>query len=480
MTSAATLKQPAAMTRTVAKALANRIARESQPRNPHLHVVDGAQDYLLVVNGSRLYTMQPEMAAEARALLGGGPGGNANDEEVASWLRKVGLALPPVVDDEPLAPMRPHALSLAVAQKCNLGCTYCYAQQGAFGGVAKDMPLETALAAIDLLMKEVEPGGKVNLSFLGGEPMQNRKVIRAATEYAAREAAARDARLGLAITTNGTLLNESDAEFFEEHGFAVTVSMDGPPAVHDKLRPYKSGRGSFDRIVERIAPLLARQRAMQVSARVTVTPFNLDLVQTLDMLVGMGFHSVGFSPLLRAPSGTGELDKDGLSEMLEAMIACGLSFEQHVLRGDRYPFLNMINAMRELHRGTHRPYPCGAGAGYFGVSAEGNLSACHRFVDDEQGQFGNLTTGVDKQKQTFWLTERHVHQQKPCSTCWARYLCGGGCHHEVLARGRPACDFIRGWLHYTIQAHGRLSGLAPDWFAGRQPDLHTAGDTLPS
>ena len=32
-----------------------------------------------------------------------------------------------------------HALSLAVAERCNLGCTYCYAQQGDFGGSAKAM-----------------------------------------------------------------------------------------------------------------------------------------------------------------------------------------------------------------------------------------------------------------------------------------------------------------------------------------------------
>jgi len=470
MTSTVRSKQPATLTGAAAKALAGRIARRiwvtSQPRNQHLHVVDGVQEYLLVVNGSRLYALQPDMAAEARLLLG-----SKDDSEVAAWLHKAGLDHPQEIDDEPLAPMRPHALSLAVAQKCNLGCTYCYAQQGAFGGQAKEMPLETACAAVDLLMKEVKPGENVTLSFLGGEPMQNRKVIRATTEYAVREAAAREARLGLSITTNGTLLTESDAEFFEEHGFAVTVSMDGQPAVHDRLRPYKNGRGSFDHIVERIAPLLGRQGAMQVSARVTVTPFNLDLVQTLDMLIGMRFHSVGFSPLLRSSSGTGELDKKGLEAMLEAMIACGLSFEQHVLRGARYPFLNMINALRELHRGTHRPYPCGAGAGYFGVSAEGDLSACHRFVGDTQGQFGNIATGVDKQQQTLWLAERHVHRQSPCSTCWARYLCGGGCHHEVLERGRPACDFIRGWLHYTIQAHGRLASLAPDWFTGHRPAL---------
>ena len=96
--------------------------------------------------------------------------------------------------------------------------------------------------------------------------------------------------------------------------------------------------------------------------------------------------------------------------------------------------------------------------GYFGVSADGELAACHRFVGDPGGQFGDLTRGVDGARQAIWLTERHVDRQAPCTSCWARYLCGGGCHHEVLARGRGACDYIRGWLHYTIEAYGRLFG----------------------
>ncbi len=61
--------------------------------------------------------------------------------------------------------------------------------------------------------------------------------------------------------------------------------------------------------------------------------------------------------------------------------------------GQRYPFANMVNAMREIHRGTHRPYPCGAGAGYFGVSADGDLAACHRFVGDADGAMGSLARG---------------------------------------------------------------------------------------
>jgi uncharacterized protein len=72
--------------------------------------------------------------------------------------------------------------------------------------------------------------------------------------------------------------------------------------------------------------------------------------------------------------------------------------------------------------------------------------------------------GVDRARQARWLDERHVHRQAPCSECWARYLCGGGCHHEAIGRGRPACDYIRGWLHYCLTAYLRLSRQRPDWF----------------
>ena len=118
-------------------------------------------------------------------------------------------------------------------------------------------------------------------------------MLRETTEYAARLAQECHVQMGFSITSNGTLMTPEDGEFFERHGFAVTISLDGVADVHDQLRPFKSGAGSFARILDNIRPLLALQRRMQVSARVTVTPRNLALPHTLDTLLALGFHSWG-------------------------------------------------------------------------------------------------------------------------------------------------------------------------------------------
>jgi uncharacterized protein len=439
--------------------------RAGAPGSPLVHLIPSSakedrENTVLVVDGTRLFQVESELFSRVGALAGQ-PNGNAALERL---MEDLGLSGTPAGCDE--VPVSPpvRSLSLAVAQKCNLGCSYCYASQGDFGGPAKNMASEIALRAVDLLFSEAAPGERVNLAFLGGEPLINRPVLRQATEYARRIADSRGVHLTFSITTNGTLLTPGDAEFFEAHAFAVTVSLDGPREEHNALRPFRSGAGSFDRIVSNLRPLLRLQRRMQVSARVTVTPRNLGLRKTLDEFIGLGFHSVGFSPLLSAVDGLNEMNGDQFGRMLDQMVDCGEEFERRLLAGERYPFANLVTALREIHKGTHRPYPCGAGAGYFGVSADGDLAACHRFVGDPAGAMGNLAEGIVRNLQASWLSERHVHRQEPCRTCWARYLCGGGCHHEVIQRGRPACDYIRGWLHYSLEAYTRLLARKPEWF----------------
>jgi uncharacterized protein len=433
----------------------------TRPAVRHYHLFDaGPGPHVLVTEGSRVYALPDSVYAELAKAA------DAHDDAMAeALLARYGLFAPASTDTPPTSvPMR--SMSLAIAQTCNLGCSYCYAEQGDFGGTPKVMDAEVALRAVDRLVGNAEPGATVQLAFLGGEPLANRAALRATTEHAARLAAARGVSIGFAVTTNGTLLRPDDGEFFDRHGFAVTVSLDGVGAVHDRLRRARSGRPTYDRIMARVVPLLAARRAkMQVSVRVTVTPMNLRLLDTLEAFLELGFDSVGFSPMLSSPTSVGEMQEADLDVMLDEMLACARRFEQRVLEGEEYPFLNLVTALREIHRGTHRPYPCGAGAGYFGASADGDLFACHRFVGDAKRRMGDVERGIDPDRQRRWLGERHVDRQEPCGDCWARYLCGGGCHHEVLKRGRPACDYVRGWLDGCLRVYARVSEHRPDYLA---------------
>jgi uncharacterized protein len=432
----------------------------TKPHNPNFHLFESSGSHILIPDGSRIYKISRSLSRDLKS--------EEDPTRIDHLLKKYGLQSLGLIDDTPVTNPPLTAISLAIAQKCNLGCSYCYAQEGGFGGSEKNMPLEKAMAAVDLLFRENYSANKMNIAFLGGEPLVNRSALQQTTQYAHEKALTSGKEIHFSITTNGTLLTKEDALFFEEYGFAVSVSLDGIGESHDQLRPFKGGKGSYQRIIQNVEPFLSMQKRMQVSARVTVTPNNLNLRETLDELIRLGFHSVGFSPMLSSPTGKGEMNSASLETMLENMIDCGREYERKLVAGERYPFSNMSTAFQEIHKGTHRPYACGAGAGYLGVSATGELAACHRFVENPKGYFGNLENGLDRDIQRTWLTDRHVHRQEPCKSCWARYLCGGGCHHEVIHKGRPACDYIRGWLHYILQSYTRILEQRPDYFYPEQ------------
>jgi uncharacterized protein len=431
-----------------------------RPAEVDFHLFDSGNGlHVLVVDGSQIYAIDEELAAPVRIAAASGSQG-LQALLATHGIRRQGLIGNGLIESAPV-----RALSLAIAERCNLGCLYCYAQGGNFGGPDRTMAWDVAKSSLGRLFADSRRGERVNLAFLGGEPLVNRKLLRRTTALAARFARRRHVPIGFSITTNGTLLTREDGEFFERYGFAVTVSLDGVGDAHDDLRPTKGGAGTYAQIITNVRPLLAMQRRMQVSARVTVTPKNLALRQTLDQFVDLGFHSVGFSPMLRSPTGQGQMETADLASLLEQMMDCGQEFERRTAAGERYSFANLLTALQQIHRGTHRPYPCGAGAGYFGVSATGGLFACHRFVGDPAGAMGDVEGGVEPDAQRRWLAERAVDRQEPCRSCWARYLCGGGCHYEVMHRGRPACDYIRGWLDYALGAYARLSARCPGFIA---------------
>lgn len=408
--------------------------------------------HVLLVDGSRIYDVDEE--SYAQAAVGTVPTG----------LRDA--AKTQYVDETPYRPGGLRALSLNVAQGCNMSCSYCYADEGRFGAHARLMSVDMARRAAERFLNQVPPGQDAVLGYMGGEPFLNARVLHEVTRFAAGLAARRNISLRFSVTTNGTLLRDEDIALLGDFPFSVAVSLDGGRTTNDAQRRLRNGHSAYDRTVEGIRKLTsATRRPRHVSLRATVTPRSGELPGMLQDMLALEVDEAGFAPVLVSPDPKGAFDAADFDRFLAGMIACGEQAVQALSDRQRYPFSNFETALGEIHRGSHRPYPCGAAAGYASVSAEGGLFGCHRAIDDPAFAIGSIQDGADREAQRAFLERRHVLRQQPCRTCWARFLCGGGCHQEVLARGRVGCDYIRGWLEFCLSAYADLSGRIPAYFA---------------
>jgi uncharacterized protein len=425
------------------------------PARSNLHLFQSKLGkHLFVPDGSRVYDLDETVAQKLESLFD-----SRGADEIWDLLGLEGRPTHTWLDERPSPPPPLRSISLNIAQACNMACSYCYADEGRFGGKARMMPPDIARLSVDRLITESEPGASLLVGFMGGEPLLNRNLLREIVPYATERGNATGHPVRFSITTNATLITPEDAQLFSAYPFAVQISIDGTRMTNDRQRPMRDGGGSYRHILRGLE-LLLRGRPRQLSARMTVAHDSPELLPALQHLIGLGFDDVGFAPVLVARAGHA-LDGSDFGDLLREMIACGRETLAHLKAGRSFPFTNFLSAMDQIHRGTHRPYPCGAGAAYLSASAEGGLYACHRLVDDPAFAMGKVNTGSDLAARTKHLATSHVDQMDPCRTCWARYLCGGGCYHEVARRGRPGCDFIRGWLNFCLGAYAELSSLWP-------------------
>jgi uncharacterized protein len=419
---------------------------------PMVHLLPGNRPLVFMVEGSLLFGVEPEFFALLRSE-DKAKAGLVDSMRISASI-PTAAALPP-----------PNAISLNIAQSCNLSCSYCYADEGRFGGRPSMMSLKTARAAIDRLFDDA-PGQRVTVGFIGGEPFLNREVLYSSVEHALSRARETGSKLGFSVTTNGTLLTSRDLELLRRHSFAVSISLDGAAEVNDRNRRSHNGRSGFELAVHALEPLLQDPGKARVTARCTITKQDLRVLERVEALAEAGFSEVGVSPLRTSPVPGLALQEQDWSILLNEMVRAGEVERQRLRSGFQFRFSNLAVALKQLHGGYCKPLPCGAAASYVSVSARGEYFTCHRTVDNPRFSLGNTVDGFSAEGRETFLRARHVDRQEPCRSCWARYLCGGGCHAEVLTAGRSGCDYIRGWLEYCMRFYDRSLDENPTLFQG--------------
>ena len=316
-----------------------------------------------------------------------------------------------------------------------------------------DLPAELAAQVdagdegpVGLLFALAQPVGEERpLDEVGGEPFVNRRIIHHIADYAVERGRAHGIDVRFAVTTNATLLDDDDLALLRRHAFGVT-SLDGGRTIHDRQRPSLTGRSAFSLLEPSVRALLADPGQARVAARATITRHFDRLGDRSDAIAELGFIDIGFAPLrVTAAADLAFRDQDWTG-YLEGCQEIARRELDRALAGGGIRFSNFAVALKQIHRGASSPYPCGAAGGYFSVSTAGTWYACHRAIGDRRYELGTTAAGLDDDRRAALLRGHHVHAQEPCGSCWARYLCSGGCHHEASARTPASCDLIRGWL----------------------------------
>lgn len=390
-----------------------------------------------------------------------------DDREVLESLRDARILVP--------APARGHrkraepdpaefplsTLVLEVAQACNLRCAYCYAGGGSYGREARLMTPEIARRAARYLVESSGSLGTVTLILFGGEPLLNFPAVAAAVEEGEAAAAEAGKRLNLSLTTNGTRFSPEVLEYLREHRVGVSVSIDGPPDLHDANRRHAGGGGTYVDVLEGVA--LSQEHGARPAARVTLVPSQWHRVpEVFDHLLALGFSEVGIAPA--SPVTEGLLPTPAEEESLfEGFSVLARRFRDETRAGRVLPFGNLLDLLGRLHAGQVKAAPCGAGLGYLAVDAEGRFFLCHRLAGEDAFGAGDLKTGLDHGRIRAVLRAASEPSTPACRRCWARSLCAGGCHYENHLRENllgqapgGSCGFIRRWLELGVQTYAEL------------------------
>lgn len=309
------------------------------------------------------------------------------------------------------------SITLNVTQICNLHCTYCAAGgDGTFGDPQKRVSVQKTLPQLHFLLGKLAPGENFHIVFLGGEPLLYPQGIDLICEDVNRLAEEKGITIGFKVVTNGTVMNSQILDMLEKYKISVIVSCDGPPEVQDLQRPSRS-KHSSSAMVEQTLALFATRPKINVGVHAVMNAKNPNVYRSYAYFKKFAFSSYAFT--FAVEENSAEAQAIYLQELFQiaqnAYQDGGLNELRKIENFDA--FIQMLEKQEGIE--NH----CGIGKDYVMIDARNDVYPCPWMVGMKNEKMGSGVSFEFAQKYAGNLIELHE-----CQTCWARKLCGGGCH----------------------------------------------------
>ncbi len=321
-------------------------------------------------------------------------------------------------------------LTIVPTLSCNFRCSYCFeAPQGSSMSPAVEMTL------IRFVRNRLARGtAGLSITWFGGEPLVRMDIIERLSTAFLHATRATGAEYRAGIITNGYLLTGERAQKLRALGVTnAQVTVDGPPAVHDRRRPMKDGGPTFASI---LANLKESAETLDLTVRVNVDLGNTEHIPVLlDILKGEGLHTklrvyLGYTyPYTKACAGIAP--------------AC-LPRQEYALLGLEALYEMLSRGYTRLPFGAPRRTSnyCMAGMNdAFLVMPSGALADCYSEIGDPNAEVAHLNqdeTELHRKNRQRWQVWKPF--ESDCSRCLLLPVCAGGCPYVARISGRPSCE----------------------------------------
>ena len=357
---------------------------------------------------------------------------------------------------------------------CNLDCQYCYYlkkeqlyPEGEPFRMPHDILEEYIVQHID-----ASPETAIRFSWHGGEPTvlgldYFRKIVALQRKHQPP-----DRRIANGIQTNGTLLDEDWCRFLATEGFAVGLSLDGPPEMHDRYRVTKDGKPTHEQTM-RGYELLQKHRVYTdilcvVNAHNAQSP-----LQVYRFFKQINAQHITFLPMVEPQPDT----KSGVSPITVPAEAWGTFLctifdewrEQDIGRVKIQVFEEAARtAFNQEHslcifRPTCGDIPV--------IEHNGDFFSCDHYVDAEH-QLGNITKTplvelLESPAQRAFGRAKLETLPRFCRECDVRPMCNGECPKNRFLRtpdGEPGQNYLcAGYKRFFTHCQPFVSEVAAHW-----------------
>lgn len=318
----------------------------------------------------------------------------------------------------------PRTLCLLISQNCNLECGYCFADHGKYRGGKRLMDIDTAMKSIN---KILDKNYRNFILFFGGEPFLNFSLMKEIEAYR------QEIGLGIKYSaiTNGTIMSEEIKTFINNNFCKLCISLDGTKEIND-LQRYGIQGSVHDEVIKNIQFQMSRKYTLGIKSTITKKSFN-KFAHILDYISSLDIDTISFAFASMIPHESEFYISDDEYEACAKELSAIIKKSINQLINSEYSAINkyIFDILRQIFTKNRKIHYCSAGREYVAVTAEGDVYPCHGFVGIDEFHMGNVHDeefpGIKYHDIKNKFEQLSVYASEECSSCWARFLCGGDC-----------------------------------------------------